>query len=105
MAAKKPRPRSVRPLGDKNPYGWRYQQARAALLAVPRPCALQLVCRGDVATTADHDPPLSRHAHVAGSGCCRLQPACAPCQSRQASLLARGLDPTPPRRNPPSREW
>jgi hypothetical protein len=53
-----------------------------------RPCELRLVCNGARATEADHDPPLSRHRHVEGSGCCRLRPACGPCQRRQAIDLA-----------------
>lgn len=69
-----------------SPYGPRYERARRALLG--RPCALRLVCDGAAATEADHVPPLSRHVHVEGSGCCRLQPACGPCQRRQQVDLA-----------------
>jgi hypothetical protein len=55
---------------------------------VGRPCELRLVCDGAPASEADHVPPLSRHRHVEGSGCCRLRPACGPCQRRQAVDLA-----------------
>jgi hypothetical protein len=67
-------------------YGPAYQRAKARL--VGRPCELRLVCDGAPATEPDHVPPLSRHRHVEGSGCCRLRPACGPCQRRQAVDLA-----------------
>jgi hypothetical protein len=67
-------------------YGHRYQLLRASLLGLP--CALQLVCDGDPADSADHTPPLSRHDHVEGAGCCVLQPACLRCQGEQARLLS-----------------
>lgn len=69
-----------------SPYGPSYERARARM--VGRPCELRLVCAGAPATSADHVPPLSRHRHVEGSGCCRLRPACAACQQRQAVTLA-----------------
>jgi hypothetical protein len=68
-----------------SPYGPAYERARKRLLG--RPCALRLVCDGAPATSADHVPPLSRHRHVEGSGCCHLQPACTPCQNRQLADL------------------
>ena len=107
MARKKDRNRTPRPKGAANPYGWAYQQERARLLSVTRICALQLVCQGAVADSADHVPPLARHTHVPGSGCCRLQPACTPCQNRQAALLQKGIDLTFPerRRAEPTRDW
>lgn len=52
------------------------------------PCELRLVCEGDPADSADHSPPLSRHEHVRGSGCCVLRPACMRCQHEQARLLS-----------------
>jgi hypothetical protein len=67
-------------------YGHRYKKLRASLLGLP--CELQLVCEGDPADSADHTPPLSRHEHHEGSGCCRLQPACMQCQHEQARLLS-----------------
>jgi hypothetical protein len=89
-----------------SPYGGRYESDRAALLAQGLPCALRLVCHGAPADSADHDPPLGLHEHLADSGCCRLQPACMACQRLQ-SVLVREL-----RRNrkhlhipQPSRQW
>lgn len=67
-------------------YGHRYQMVRASLLGLP--CALQLVCDGDPADSADHTPPLSRHEHHPDSGCCSLQPACMRCQGEQAKMLS-----------------
>jgi len=87
-----------------SPYGPRYERDRRALLARGGACWLRLVCDGVPGTTADHDPPLSLHHHVEGSGCCVLRLACSPCQSRQALLLRRGRYET--RRPPePSRPW
>ena len=43
-------------------------------------------------------PPLSRHQHVEGSGCCRSLPACGPCQREQGAELGwngRHLTPDP----------
>ena len=70
----------------RHPYGHRYRLVRASLLG--QPCALLLVCDGAPAESADHSPPLSRHEHREGSGCCRLQPACMACQGEQARLLS-----------------
>jgi hypothetical protein len=53
-----------------------------------QPCQMMLVCSGSPADSCDHDPPLSRHTHVEGSGCCALRPACLPCQGKQARTLA-----------------
>jgi hypothetical protein len=75
---------------------------------------MRLVCDGAPATSCDHDPPLSRHHHVEGSGCCQLRPACTACQLRQARMLAGqsarfkalGLPvPVIHASRPPSREW
>jgi len=74
-------------------YGRRYRKLRAALLGLP--CEMMLKCDGDPADSADHLPPLSRHEHREGSGCCVLRPACMRCQGEQARLLSmetkRGL--------------
>jgi hypothetical protein len=43
---------------------------------------------GEPATELDHDPPISRHVHVEGSGCCRSLPACGPCQRKQGAELS-----------------
>ena len=67
-------------------YGHRYRKLRASMIGLP--CALQLVCKGDPADSADHVPPLSRHRHTEGSSCCTLQPACMACQHEQARLLS-----------------
>ena len=69
-----------------SPYGPRYEKVRRAHLG--QPCELRLVCDGSPADSTDHEPPLSRHTHVEGSGCCLLRPACMRCQVRQAHLLA-----------------
>lgn len=97
----------------KSPYGHRYQLLRAALLG--QPCALLLVCDGDPADSADHTPPLSRHEHHEGGGCCYLRPACMRCQGEQAKMLsmetkrlkAMGLHPSMmgPRELVQSVEW
>jgi hypothetical protein len=54
-----------------SPYDHRYQRARSVLLRQRLPCALRLACDGATDDSADHDPPLALHVHVAGSGCCR----------------------------------
>lgn len=93
-----------------SPYGPLYEKTRRALIG--QPCEILLACSGAPATSADHDPPLSRHNHVEGAGCCRLRPACAICQKVQGRALAvethrlkaHGL--TPPQAVPaPSRVW
>jgi hypothetical protein len=67
-------------------YGPAYQRVRKALLG--QPCQMRLVCEGSPADSCDHDPPVSRHTHVEGTGCCALRPACLPCQHKQARILA-----------------
>lgn len=69
-----------------SPYGPAYERERRRLIG--RPCAMRLVCSGARATEAGHVPPLARHRHIEGSGCCRLVPACGPCQRREAVELA-----------------
>jgi hypothetical protein len=90
-----------------SPYGGRYELERQQLLALRLPCHLRLVCDGVPADSADHDPPLALHAHVNGSGCCRLVPACLDCQRVQGKQVAvllrrrRAERPVPV----PSRRW
>lgn len=70
-----------------SPYGPAYDRARRVLLA-GRPMCVH--CRRRLATEADHQPPLTLHVHRNGAGCCRLVPACGPCQREQAGRLAHG---------------
>lgn len=93
-----------------SPYGPAYERVRQAFLG--QPCQMRLVCEGDPANSVDHDPPLSRHTHIEGSGCCLLRPACMRCQTKQAYRLAGqtarfkrlGL-PVPRATVEPSRDW
>jgi hypothetical protein len=64
-------------------YGGGYRRYRAMVLASHPPCALRLRGCTLYATTLDHDPPISEHAHR-GFGCplCRMLPACASCNLR-----------------------
>ncbi len=71
-----------------------YKQARSRLLAVEQVCAH---C-GRAATEADHQPPLSQHAHLDGTGCCRLVPSCPRCARRQGAILAGRIGTAPPAR-------
>src|SRR5262245_6672645 len=75
-----------------SPYGRAYRRARALLLADRPDCAHGC---GRPATEADHQPPLARHAHLEGSGCCVLVPSCGPCQRQQALDLSLGRDLPP----------
>lgn len=71
----------------KAPYGRReYIRGRAELLG--QPCVHNC---GRPASVADHQPPLSLHQHVEGSGCCVLMPSCAKCSVEQGGLIARAL--------------
>jgi hypothetical protein len=92
-----------------SPYGQAYRRQRARLLAQGLPCSLRLVCTGAPANSADHDPPLAEHAHLAGSGCCVLRPACLPCQKTQGKLVARdkrlGLGAWARKSPQPTRAW
>jgi hypothetical protein len=65
-------------------YGTGYDRARRELLAPGRIC---VHCRTRPATRSDHQPPLSLHRHVPGSGCCVLVPSCYECERLQAGLL------------------
>jgi 5-methylcytosine-specific restriction endonuclease McrA len=98
------------PLNDMprrgSPYGSLYERERTRILSEPHLCVLRLRCDGDVATTADHVPPLSLHQHVSGSGCCVLVPACLRCQKSQGGRLMRQLEAERKRSLPqPSRHW
>lgn len=73
-------------------YGYRHQQAKAAIIAAGIVC---VHCGERQATVPDHDPPLSRHVHVNGSGCCRYLPSCAPCSAKQGGQLASRPAPAP----------
>jgi hypothetical protein len=96
-----------------SPYGPRYEAVRAAMLGLP--CELRITCDGAPGNSVDHDPPLSRHTHIEGTGCCRLRPACMACQRKQGTRLTnqtrqfRALGIEPPRQDlaphPPSRRW
>ena len=63
-----------------------YQDARRELIG--QPCAHNC---GRVGTEADHQPPLSLHSHVEGSGCCVLVPSCHRCARDQAGAISRAL--------------
>lgn len=79
-------------------YGRRYLRERRRLLA-GKPVCVEVGC-GTVATTADHFPPLSRHIHREGSGCCILRPMCVAHMAVQGGRLAtrkrRGERPPEP---------
>lgn len=64
-------------------YDSAYERERKGMLARDPVCWR---C-GREATTADHVPPLALHAHVAGSGCCVLEPACARCNYRDGGRI------------------
>jgi hypothetical protein len=84
-----------------SPYA--YGQQRRALLDKPQVCHL---CGSAPATSADHEPPLSRHVHVPGTGCCTLIPSGLRCQRRQGGRLMRQHEPERKRSiPPPSRRW
>lgn len=72
-----------------SPYGEAaYLAFKARLVKHPEPCHIQgKRCLG-LGDSPDHVPPRSQHVHRAGSGCCRLVAACAPCQLEQGGLLA-----------------
>lgn len=75
-----------------------YTAARANLADGRTPCYR---C-GAPASSPDHIPPLNRHHHQPGTGCCQLLPSCATCQNRQGARERNR------RRRPPattSRSW
>lgn len=69
---------------SKRGYQGSYPRQRRELLADDPLCGH---CGLRPATRADHQPPLSLHEHVDGSGCCTLVPSCLPCEQRQSGLL------------------
>jgi len=97
-----------------SPYGPDYQRARAALLAGRPRCACGC---GRLADSADHDPPLHRHRHIPGTGCCRLVAMRLGCNIRRSGgwraanavrrARRRGVDLRDSTRAipPPSRVW
>jgi hypothetical protein len=77
-----------------------YLLQRAVLLASGAPCHEPGCTERPV--VADHVPALSRHRHVEGSGCCRLEPQCARHSAQQgarlrneAAAVARAANGTP----------
>lgn len=56
-------------------------------MLVGKPQCCEVGC-GTVATTADHFPPLSRHVHREGTGCCVLRPMCVEHMVAQGGRLA-----------------
>jgi 5-methylcytosine-specific restriction endonuclease McrA len=61
-----------------------YRVARAAMLRSGAGC----VYCGRPATTLDHVPALTLHAHEPGTGCCELHPCCSRCNSRGGQRIA-----------------
>jgi hypothetical protein len=70
----------------KEPY-WTggYEQQRRELL--DSPAGQFCVHCGEPATEADHQPPLSLHRHISGTGCCQLVPSCFKCGREQGGQL------------------
>jgi len=66
-------------------YSSDHQSDRLALLERDPYC----VHCGAVATVADHQPPISLHDHVRGTGCCSLVASCATCSSKQGAQLSQ----------------
>lgn len=58
-----------------------YRRLKQALARTPQPCQLRLPGCTDAASTLDHQPRLMQHQHRRGTGCCKLVPACAHCNS------------------------
>jgi hypothetical protein len=79
-----------------SPYGAAHEARRRRLLGPGVAC---VHCGQLGADVADHQPPLSLHAHVAGSGCCISVPSCTPCSVKQGGMLraarARARAPVP----------
>lgn len=77
-----------------SPYGYRYEQERARVLA-GNPVCVHCAAEGRQvpATETDHQPPVSLHMHRQGSGCCRLVPSCGPhARSQGGTLRAASAD-------------
>jgi hypothetical protein len=73
-----------------SPYDWRYQRERERLLASGPRCWWP-GC-DELATEADHDPPVKLHKHKGtGAGCCRLQPSCSRHQRVQGGMIRARL--------------
>jgi hypothetical protein len=68
-------------------YNYQHELERRVMLEANPWC---LHC-GAPANVADHQPPLSLHEHVPGSGCCVLVPSCTPCSRKQGGHLAQHL--------------
>lgn len=62
-----------------------YHRQRTALLASSE--GQFCIHCGARATEADHQPPLSLHRHVPGTGCCRLVSSCFDCGRKQGGAL------------------
>lgn len=72
-----------------------YRAARARVYGLP---CWRCGGRG---TTADHVPALAEHAHVIGSGCCEVLPACRRCNFGAGRRIAARTART----GRPSRVW
>lgn len=79
-------------MGSKQAYGYSHQKARAALLA-DDPLCVHCEAEGadviEVATVADHQPPLALHDHDEGTGCCEYVPSCSRHSYEQAGQVAQ----------------
>ena len=69
----------------KPQYGHKHVKARELLLADNPLCEY---C-DNVATVADHVPPIAQHVHVEGSGCCTYVPSCASCSAKQGGQMTK----------------
>lgn len=87
-------PRALRPYNDPE-----YRRAKRWLKH--HPGTLCWKGCGRPASSPDHQPPLKLHDHVRGSGCCRLLPACAPCNLSDGAVI--GNTGRVPGRNPHAR--
>lgn len=73
-------------------YGHRHQVARSELLAdgpLCEHCLNEGADHPEVATVADHQPPIALHTHVEGSGCCSYVPSCARHSYAQAGAVSQ----------------
>jgi hypothetical protein len=75
-----------------------YRAARAWLKAHPDTECWHPNCTAP-ATTIDHVPALAEHHHQRGTRCCRLQPACAPCNLGSGAALGNRM------REPHTETW
>jgi len=75
----------MRPAGDVSPYAEpAYRAARSHLVRFGGECWKHC---GRPATTIDHVPALARHAHIPGTGCCELLPACHACNMADGARI------------------